>query len=60
METKELVYITRYSKKLNAGEGDLSVLSKEEREHLKLLIRKYEIEQSLVKMADKLSQGTLL
>lgn len=59
MEKAELTFIARYANKLNASEGNLSALSKEEREHLKLLVRKYDLEQKLDEVALELSQKKL-
>ena len=60
MEAGELNYIGKYAKRINDAGGDLHNLSKEECKHLKLLIRKWEIEQELEEMATELSQGKLL
>ena len=60
MENQELKYIKGYAAKLNEGAGDLNTLTKEERHHLTLLIRKFELEQTLAQLAEELGQMRLL
>jgi len=60
MVKSELGFINLYAHKLNDGEGDLASLTKEEREHLRALMQKFELELKLDKMAEDLSQGKLL
>ncbi|MCK4721779.1 MAG: hypothetical protein KAT75_00675 [Dehalococcoidia bacterium] len=60
METTELLYIGEYTKKVADAGGKLSALTEKERVHLKLLIRKYDLEQKLAEVATELSQGKLL
>jgi hypothetical protein len=59
MEAKDLQWIERYAHRLNDSSGDMGVLSKDERLHFRLLIRKYELEQQLAKADDTLAQGKL-
>ena len=49
-------WIERYAKRLNGSFGDLSELSSDERKHLRILLRQYEVEQQLATLADTLSQ----
>lgn len=60
VEKLDLDYIGKYAKRLNDAGGNLSTLSNEERKHLKLLIRKWEIEQDLAELETELRQGKLL
>jgi len=60
MEKRDLEYLKTYSQRLYAHDGDLSVLRPEEREHLKTLLRKHDIEQKLMAFDEKMSQKTLL
>lgn len=60
MERRDLEYLLTYSQRLSAHDGDLSVLRPEERDHLKTLIRKHDIEQKLLAMDDAMSQKQLL
>jgi hypothetical protein len=60
MEKIELEFVKKYTQRIEAHDGDVSVLSSDEFDHLKILFRKYEIEQKCHAIADKLSQGTLL
>ena len=56
MEKQELAYIGRYAKRLNDAAGDVGMLTKDERRHLAMLLRKYELEQALAKLAEDLTQ----
>jgi len=60
MEKRDLEYLTVYSQRLSAHNGDLSVLRPEELEHLKTLLRKHDIEQKLLAFDDKLGQAKLI
>jgi len=60
MVKAELGFINLYAYKLTDGKGDLALLTKEEREHLRALMQKFELELKLEKMADDLNQGKLL
>jgi hypothetical protein len=59
MEDKELRYLASYAHRINDAGGDLSTLTEEERKHLKKLVQKYQIEQDLAEIAEKLGQGRL-
>ena len=60
MELFEQLWVKVYSMKVAHEEGDLSALSKEERKHLTLLMRKYELEQQSVELNAEMSQTKLL
>jgi len=59
MEANELTYLETYAERLNDAWGDLGALSREEREHFRALLQKYELEQRLNKLAEELSQTPL-
>jgi len=60
MEATSKQWVERYSRRLNDSQGDLSKLSSDERQHLRMLLQEFELEQRLVGIQDKLSQGELL
>ena len=60
MENTEMEWLRHYAERLNDSEGKLTVLSKDERHHLALLLRKYELEQKLGELEAELSQEQLL
>ena len=60
MERRDLEYLKVYAQRLTTHDGDLSVLRPEERDHLKTLIRKHEIEQKLLSFDEQMSQAKLL
>lgn len=59
MEATSRQWVERYAQRLNESNGDLSKLSADERKHLRMLLHEYELEQQLVGLQDKLSQGEL-
>lgn len=59
MDKWELEFIAKYTRRISAHDGDPSVLSKAERDHLALLMRKYQLENQSGELAKKLGQGTL-
>lgn len=59
MEQFEEKWIKVYAMRLSCVGGDLGELNKEERKHLTLLMRKYELEQQSAELNTDMSQTTL-
>ncbi len=59
MEATSRQWVEKYADRLNEANGDLGKLSSDERKHLRMLLHEYELEQQLVGLQDKLSQGEL-
>lgn len=59
MGTETRQWVEKYAERLNEAHGDLSKLSADERKHLRLLLREYELQQQLAALQDTLSQGEL-
>ena len=60
MEREELEGIEKYARRMLDSQGCLSALSSSERQHLKLLIQKYELEQRLGEIEADLAKTKLL
>ena len=60
MEDFEEKWVKAYTARIAAMDGDLAVLTKDERKHLTLLMRKFNIEQESVEIDTELSQAKLL
>lgn len=59
MERFELKWIMVYTGKIAYEEGNPGALNKAERDHLKLLLRKYELEQQSAELDADMSQAKM-
>jgi len=59
MATESKTWVDKYAHRINEAGGDLSTLSSDERKHLRLLLREYELQQQLAGIQSELSQGEL-
>lgn len=59
MDTRHQAFIESYAHRLNESKGNLMVLSKDERKHLRILLRLNETELDLANLAEKVGQEPL-
>jgi len=59
MESFEEKWIQVYTSMIAREGGSLTALNKEQRKHLSLLMRKYELEQQSLEVDEELSQAKL-
>lgn len=60
METYEKLWMKVYCVRVADTEGDLTTLSKEERKHMALIMRKFELEEQSAVLNIEMSQTKML